>query len=388
MIMTEPTPAQTIPGNTTHQMITGDAALNALCARWHQSDYLALDTEFIRTTTFFPNIGLIQVNDGGDTSYLVDPLTITDWSAFRALMLDSGVMKIFHSCSEDLQVFMVALDLVPAPIFDTQIAAAFLSQGFGISYQNLVSLMHGIDLSKGETRSDWLQRPLSKTQMQYASLDVAYLPAIYLEQSRQLAVKQRLGWMEEECETLLNQYRTEMAGDFSNFYLNIKGAGQLNRKQLAILKRLAAWREQRARKLDKPRNWIIKDKSLIEIARNCPDNMEALARTDELGKNFLRYEGKELLSLVVAATEMPESDWPEMLPRPLDGRAKSRLKKGQQYVENQAGVLDLPVEVLARKRWLISVLQETSGNAENALPPELLGWRKPYLLPGLLEAMA
>ncbi len=388
MIMTEPTPAQTIPGNTTHQMITGDAALNALCVRWHHSDYLALDTEFIRTTTFFPNVGLIQLNDGGDTSYLVDPLTITDWSAFRALMLDSGVMKIFHSCSEDLQVFMVALDLVPAPIFDTQIAAAFLSQGFGISYQNLVSLMHGIDLPKGETRSDWLQRPLSETQMQYASLDVAYLPAIYLEQSRQLAVKQRLGWMEEECETLLNQYRTEMAGDFSNFYLNIKGAWQLNRKQLAILKRLAAWREQRARKRDKPRNWIIKDKSLIEIARNCPDNMEALARTDELGKNFLRYEGKEILSLVVAATEMPESDWPEMLPRPLDGRAKSRLKKGQQYVENQAGVLDLPVEVLARKRWLISVLQETSGNAENALPPELLGWRKPYLLPGLLEAMA
>jgi ribonuclease D len=388
MIMTEPTPAQTIPGNTDHEMITDDTALNALCARLHQSDYLAMDTEFIRTTTFFPNVGLIQVNDGGDTSYLVDPLTITDWSAFRALMLDSGVMKIFHSCSEDLQVFMAALDLVPAPIFDTQIAAAFLSQGFGISYQNLVSLMQGIDLPKGETRSDWLQRPLSETQLQYASLDVACLPAIYLEQSRQLAEKQRLGWVEEECETLLNQYRREMAGDFSNFYLNIKGAWQLNRKQLAILKRLAAWREQRARKRDKPRNWIIKDKSLIEIARNCPDNIEALARTDELGKNFLRYEGKEILSLVMEATEMPESDWPEMLPRPLDGRAKSRLKKGQQYVENQAGVLDLPVEVLARKRWLISVLQETSGNAENALPPELLGWRKPYLLPGLLEAMA
>ncbi len=386
--MTETNPAQDIPGNTAHEIIIGDAALASLCARWQQCDFLAMDTEFIRTTTFFPHVGLIQVNDGGDTSYLVDPLTISDWSAFRAMMLNPSVTKIFHSCSEDMQVFMKALDLIPAPVFDTQIAAAFLNQGFGISYQNLVSLMQGINLPKGETRSDWLQRPLSETQLQYAALDVACLPAIYLEQTRLLAKQHRLEWVQEECDNLLNQYRTEMTGDFSDFYLNIKGAWQLNRQQLAILKRLAEWRELRARKRDKPRNWIIRDRSLIDIARYCPGDMEALSRIDELGKNFLRHEGREILAQVAAAAAMPETEWPELLPRPLDGRAKSRLKKGQQFIEKQAEALGLPVEVLARKRWLISVLQDDPGNAEDILPAELKGWRKPYLLPGLLEAMA
>lgn len=375
----------------TYEMVTDNDTLNSLCSQWRQCPFLAMDTEFIRTTTFFPHVGLIQINAGSDANYLIDPLPIDDWDAFKALMLDTAVVKIFHSCSEDIQVFMAAMQLVPTPVFDTQIAAAFLNTGFGISYQNLVGYYLNIDLPKGETRSDWLQRPLTETQCQYAALDVACLTEIYLAQQSELARTSRLPWLQEECDLLLQQYRQEQQQDFSLFYQNIKGAWQLNRKQLATLKELAQWRELRARKRDKPRNWIIRDNQLIDIARQAPADMEALEQLEGISKNFLRHEGHELLDLVTKGEALPENDCPELLPRPLDGKSKSRLKKGQQFVEHKASELAIPVEILARKRWLISLLQDMMVGRKTdsipALPAELQGWRKSMLLPGLLEAM-
>lgn len=378
------------PASVQYELVTTDERLAQLCREWHEQPYLAMDTEFIRTTTFYPHVGLIQINAGGQTNYLIDPLPISDWQDFRELMRNPAITKVFHSCSEDLQVFMAAMDLVPAPLFDTQIAAALLNQGFGISYQNLVNLCMGIELPKGETRSDWLQRPLTETQCQYAALDVDCLPEIYLAQRDALSALGRLTWLEEECDTLLQQYRHEMLGDFSTFYLNIKGAWQLNRRQLAILKELANWRELRARKRDKPRNWIIRDKNLIDIARRVPTRIEQIADMEGIGKQFLRFEGRELLDLVANAAALPESEYPDMLPRPLDGRAKNQLKRGQRFVEEQAAKLDVPVEMLARKRWLVSILQDMplTGEDDDRLPVELTGWRKPILLPGLLEALS
>jgi len=370
-------------------MVTDNDKLDSLCSHWQSCDFLAMDTEFIRTTTFYPHVGLIQINDGGETSYLIDPLPITEWESFRALMLNQAVIKVFHSCSEDLQVFMAAMQLVPAPLFDTQIAAALLNKGFGISYQNLVNMSLDVDIPKGETRSDWLQRPLTETQLQYAALDVACLPEIYRSQRAALEEQGRLAWLEEECNTLLQQYRNEMLADFSTYYLNIKGVWQLDRKQLAILRELAAWRELRARKRDKPRNWIIRDRNLLDIVRMAPVSLAQLANMEGVGKQFVHYEGEELLELVNNAAALPESEWPPSLPRPLDGKAKSRLKKGQQFVEKRAEEMALPVEMLVRKRWLISMLQDmdTRGVDSVELPLELEGWRKCCLLPGLVEAM-
>lgn len=389
--MTEVSSGQDMAVNTAYEMVTGDDTLNALCRKWLNCDFVAMDTEFIRTTTFFPHVGLIQVNGGGQTNYLIDPLTINDWDAFRDLMLAPAVTKIFHSCSEDMQVFMAAMQLVPTPVFDTQLGAAFLNAGFGISYQNLVNLCLGIELPKGETRSDWLQRPLTETQCQYAAMDVACLPEIYLAQCEQLEQAGRLVWLQEECETLLQQYRNEMLADFSAYFLNIKGAWQLNRSQLAILKELAQWRELRARKRDKPRNWIITDRNLIDIARLHPQHLDDLSDVEGLGRNFLRHEGSEILTLVESGAVIPEAKQPELLPKPPDGRAKARLKKAQQYVEKRARELDLPVEILARRRWLITLLQDMSDQGSNlpgpALPAELNGWRKPLLVPGLLDAL-
>jgi ribonuclease D len=393
--MTDVTPGQDLVGTKVstmaYEMVTDDDTLNALCRKWQTCEFVAMDTEFIRTTTFYPHVGLIQVNDNGQTSYLIDPLTISDWHAFRDLMLDPAVTKIFHSCSEDMQVFMAAMQLVPTPVFDTQIGAAFLNTGFGISYQNLVNLCLGIDIPKGETRSDWLQRPLTETQCQYAALDVACLPEIYLAQREQLEQTGKLAWLQEECEALLQQYRNEMIGDYSSYYQNIKGAWQLNRAQLAILKELAQWRELRARKRDKPRNWIITDRNLLDIARLRPLQLDDLSDVEGLSRNFLHHEGSEILNLVASGVTMPEAGLPELLPKPPDGKAKARLKKGQQFIEKRALELALPVEILARKRWLISLVQDMPEQGSDApgpaLPAELNGWRNPLLLPGLLDAM-
>jgi len=382
--------------NDSYQMVEGDEALNALCRQWQERDFLAMDTEFIRTSTFYPQVGLIQVNAGSLENYLIDPLTISDWTLFSELMRDEGIIKIFHSCSEDLQVFMASMNLVPYPVFDTQIAAALLDEGFGMSYQNLVKVLLDIELPKGETRSDWLQRPLDERQLHYAALDVACLPLIYKAQENALATQGRLSWHAEECRLLIEIYEREMTGNFSDYYLNMRGAWQLSSRQLGLLKQLAEWRENRARDRDKPRNWIIRDKSLMEIARQFPEDLNQLGRIEEISRNFLRHEGQQVLDMVQEAREIPEDALPLELPRPLDGRSKNRLKRGQGFVEAKAAELGLPMEMLSRKRWLVELLQsmletERSSGAENTgsivVPTEFSGWRHALLFPGLTEAM-
>ena len=380
--------------NESYILVEDELTLNELCATWRDSSFLAMDTEFIRTSTFFPRVGLIQLNAGAG-NYLIDPLRISNWDSFCKLMNNQSITKIFHSCSEDLQVFMTAMELLPEPVFDTQIAAAFLNQGFGNSYQSLVQNMLGIDLPKGETRSDWLQRPLAEKQCHYAAQDVAYLPEIYQQLHGALLETGRLEWFMEECNSLRTLYRKELSSDFSDYYLAIRGAWQLDARQLNILKHLAQWREHRARKRDKPRNWIVKDKSLLDIARLAPATLEELGTIDEINANFLHHEGGEILSLIAIASSAADADLPELMPRPLEGKTKTRLRQGQKFIEGKALELNMPVEMLIRKRWLITILQNMRAgesvsaeqDAQALLPEELLGWRYSLLMPGLLQAM-
>ena len=253
--------------STEYALITGDNILNQCCEAWQSKSYLALDTEFMRTDSFYPKVALIQVCDG-EKNYLIDPLRISDWEKFKALMLAPEITKIFHSCSEDLLVFIRQFGLLPSPIFDTQIANSFLNQGFGLSYQNMISEQLDIDIPKGETRSNWLKRPLSVQQLDYAALDVAYLPEIYSRQKKQLAHRNISAWVDEDCQRLGGNYKEELSQDFSQTYRSISAAWQLDKSQLNILKALAEWREIRARQRDKPRNWIIKDKELEDVVSN------------------------------------------------------------------------------------------------------------------------
>lgn len=375
-----------------YRLIKTNQELNTCCQHWQSKAFLGMDTEFMRVNTFYPQLALIQVNDG-DAIYLIDPLGISEWEAFAELMLSPGVVKIFHSCSEDLGVFVRHFGLLPTPLFDTQIANAFLNEGFGLSYQNLVAAQSGHELPKGETRSDWLQRPLTQQQLQYAALDVEYLPAIYLAQKEQLQEQGRLSWVEEDCQRLSGNYREELAQDFSQAYLGFSAAWQLNGEQLRLLKLLAEWREKRARQRDKPKNWIVQDKSILEIARYQPQALQELKAIDSLSVNFIRYEGEAILQLVRQAQDLPPLA--NDLPRPLSNAQKKLFKKAQALVRQKAESVGLPVEILGRKRLLLAVFnvwlasqsetQQAVDITSLTLPDELLGWRKAILLPVFQE---
>ncbi len=378
-------------------LVTDNDALNNLCQLWQSLSHLAIDTEFMRVDTFYPKVALLQINDG-EGNYLIDPLLISDWKLFSALMLKPEITKIFHSCSEDLLVFIHHFALLPSPIFDTQIANAFLNQGFGLSYQNLIAEQMGIDVPKAETRSDWLQRPLSDEQLHYAALDVAFLPEIYARQVEALQAMGRLEWVKEDCQRLLGNYKDEIEQDFSQAYLNISAAWQLDARQLGILKALASWREQRARQRNKPRNWIVRDKELMNIAKYHPANMTDLSNIDGLHANFINYEGAAVLEIVQQVLNLHETALPERIARPLSGAQKKHFRKAQQFVEQKAEELHLPVEVLGRKRTLMQMFQDILNLSANPgqkaislsdlqLPSELQGWRRDILVPGLLELM-
>ncbi len=378
-------------------LITKNEALNQCCEFWQSCTHLALDTEFMRVDSFYPKVALFQVSDG-KKNILIDPLSINDWEKFKALMLAPEITKIFHSCSEDLLIFICQFGLLPSPIFDTQVANAFLNQGFALSYQNMISEQLGIDLPKGETRSNWLQRPLSAKQLDYAALDVAYLPEIYSYQKEELAGMDRLVWVEEDCQRLLSNYKEELAQDFSQTYRNISAAWQLDEKQLTLLKALAEWREQRARQRDKPRNWIIKDKELVTIAKIIPENTDQLAQIDGLNTNFIHYEGNALVELIQENLNLGDASLPEQIPRPLSNAHKKIFKKAQLVVERKAEELSLPIEILGRKRTLLILYQEILKLKRTAaeepidmsninLPDELLGWRNEIIVKELLRVM-
>ncbi len=162
------------------------------CQAWRQQPFVALDTEFMRVDTFYPIAGLLQASTG-EGAWLIDPLCIDDWTPLAALLDDRGVTKVLHACSEDLEVLLRLTGSLPAPLFDTQLAAAYLNLGFSMGYSRLVQAVLGLELPKGETRSDWLQRPLSETQVSYAAEDVQHLAEVYQAQLPRLSA-QKTAW--------------------------------------------------------------------------------------------------------------------------------------------------------------------------------------------------
>jgi len=378
-------------GSTEFHLIDSNEALAESCAHWSTCQALALDTEFMRVSTYYPKVGLIQISDGKQIT-LVDPLKIEDWSPFKALLADESVARVLHSCSEDLLVFFAFTGMLPVSVFDTQIAAALLGEGLSLSYQNLVIKRFNIELPKSETRSDWLQRPLTPEQLEYAALDVAYLVETCEQQQESLASLGRDSWITEECERMKRQYDTEFTGDFSLYYQNFKAAWQFSAQRLAALQKLAAWREERARKRDKPRNWILKDTALYAIAASMCTSRAQLAAIDDVSDNFIRHEGDQVLELVSQARSLPEADCPEPLPKPLNSSAKQKLKAAQARVEAIAGELGLAPELLARKKTLLALMhaskpQHSDNNEPLEIPDELQGWRKPLVLDALLEIL-
>lgn len=352
--------------------IDQDAELTRLCAQWRQQAAIAIDTEFMRSSTFYPIAGLIQIGDGKGC-YLIDPLAIKDFTPLCELLLDEAVTKVLHSCSEDLEVFRRLLDIVPAPLFDTQIAAAFAGYGFSIGYAGLVKAVLNTEIPKEETRSDWLQRPLSVAQLKYAALDVAHMLIVYGKLLQDLKLSQRLQWVKDDCAELVAAARAEE--DFTKAYRKVGFAWKLRSQELAILKALSIWRETEARRRDIPRNRLIKEPALWEMARRQPQDIPALQRIADIPQRTLQQDGETLLQIIRDALQLPPESWPERLDPPLAQREGPLLKRLKNHVREQAEQLNLPPEVLLRKREYEAIVRSGMNGGTYALPTRLLGWR-------------
>ena len=345
-------------------------------------DVVTVDTEFQRTDTYYPEVGLIQVYDG-ETCFLIDPLPIDSLEPFATLMADNDTIKVLHACSEDLEVFHYSLGCVPGALFDTQIAAAVLGTGFSMSYQNLVEHHLSVVVPKEETRSNWLRRPLSESQKDYAALDVIYLFDVYQQQVTALEAEGRSEWVAEECEQLGNEIAINVPP--GEMYLRIKSAARMNGEELNRLRELCAWREETARRLNVPRNRIVDEKSLINICRNPPYSREALARAGLSPKQVRRYEA-DITECLERAELIHPSDWPA--PMPDGGNVDNkRLKVLRQVVNERAEAIGIAPEMLARRRQLEELLRSNGEGNGYQLPSSLSGWRRELIGKQLLEAL-
>lgn len=362
--------------------VTETAELERLCERWSQQGAMAVDTEFMRTSTFFPIAALFQIGDG-QGCYLLDPLAIDDLSAFSALMTNPRVTKVFHSCSEDLEVFQTFLGLTPTPVFDTQMAAAIAGKGFSLGYARLVEVMLNIAVPKSETRSDWLQRPLSLPQLQYAALDVAYLLIVYGLLLKELRASGRLAWVESDCAEMIAQ--AEQGTDFDQQYLKIKLAWKLNRQQLATLQALTAWREREARARDIPRNRLIKEGALWDMARYQPTELKQIAGLEGMTARTLNADGEQLLSIIAGQRQKPESECPPRLPKPLPPEQGDLLKALKGYTRDTAERLNVAAEILVRKKDYEDLIRSGMDGGDYHLNERLSGWRREVVGQGLLD---
>lgn len=362
--------------------VTETAELERLCERWSQQAAIAVDTEFMRTSTFFPIAALFQVGDG-QGCYLLDPLAIDDFSAFATLMTNPRVIKVFHSCSEDLEVFQAFLGLTPTPVFDTQIAAAIAGKGFSLGYARLVEVMLNLAVPKSETRSDWLQRPLSLPQLQYAALDVAYLLVAYGLLLKELRASGRLSWVEADCAEMIAQ--AEQGTDFEQQYLKIKLAWRLNRQQLATLQALTAWREAEARARDIPRNRLIKEGALWDMARYQPTELKQISGLEGMTARTLKADGEQLLAIIADQQHKPERECPPRMPKPLPPEQGDLLKALKQHTRDTADRLNIAAEILVRKKDYEDLIRSGMDNGDYGLNERLSGWRREVIGQGLLE---
>ena len=364
--------------------IRDNESLAQFCAEWQQLPFVALDTEFMRVDTFYPIAALLQIGDGSK-AWLIDPLLINDWRPLSALLENPDVIKVVHACSEDLEVLLRLTGSLPVPLFDTQLAAAYLNIGFSMGYSRLVQEVLNIDLPKGETRSDWLQRPLSETQISYAAEDAVHLAELYSILRARLS-DEKYAWLLEDGAELVANLRREI--DPYELYREAKLAWKLSRAQLAVLRELCAWREREARARNVPRNRIVREHSLWPLARTQPDNLAALAKIDDMHPKTVRQDGEFILDLIRTSSSVPSEQWPPALPEPLPIEAAAVIKTlratGQRYAEE----LDMAPELMLRKKTLEAVLKTGFPDGPYHLPDSLRGWRRELMGQALLDSLA
>ncbi len=354
-------------GSPAIEYIDDPVALEAFCDLVLTHDWVAVDTEFLREKTYFPKLCLIQVGVPGRCA-CIDPLALDSLQPFFAVLFDPTITKVMHACSQDQEIFVHLTSQVPRPVFDTQLAAPLLGLPEQMGYANFVREILGVSLDKAQSRTDWSRRPLSAAQINYAADDVRYLCQAFPLVRERLDAQGRLDWLEAEFEPYeqLARYQPDPAGAWQR----LRGLEKLRPRALGVAQQLAQWRERQAIAKDLPRNWVLKDEAIVDIARLAPETTADLANIRSLPARTLERYGESLIEQIRLGLASE--------PQPL--KARARRAKTETAEEALADLLQAQLRLLAaahdinsaalgaRKDLLALIREEPT--------PLLKGWRR------------
>jgi ribonuclease D len=347
--------------------INSPEQLKARFTAWSEQNIVAVDTEFVREKTYYPQLALVQLGIDNEI-LLIDPLIPGMDQVLKNWLLDTRICKIFHCPSEDLQALLRGTGAVPVTIFDTQLAAALCGMGGGLSYLKLVAAVTGVTLEKGETRSDWLQRPLTESQCHYAADDVKYLHTIHAHLIAQLQTLNRMEWLNSDMQRAIDLANQD--SDERYPHIQLSRAQGLDQASQALLCRLLRWRDSKARQSDRPKSWILDNELAAYLARAVPRDIDSFTAVLNRSPKSPRRFRDELWHEVARELTAEEKDIPPI--KPFESSDKQRLKQLQDVVAKRATELNIPEGLLASRKHLEPLL-------EGRWPDGLDGWRREQL---------
>lgn len=351
-----------------HGLITETSDLEEFVQALSESSWVAIDTEFMREKTYHPQLCLIQLATLEHIG-CVDPLALGDLSRLITLLNDPGVLKVFHAASQDMEVLYHVTGKVPAPVFDTQIAASLLGHGEQIGYANLVQNVLNHELDKTQARTDWSRRPLQTAQLVYARDDVRYLAQMFVLLREELSDAGRLEWLQPEMDALSRpeNYRPDPEGAWRR----VGGHKRMKSKELAVLRELAAWRENEALALDRPRRWILSDDVLVAVARARPSDRRTLQDLRGFPKSLRDQQVDTFLEAVQKGDAAPKESWPEVVrPRSLTEAEEVLADMALALLRELARLQRVGPEAVGSRRDVIALIR---GEDTAALAR---GWRR------------
>ncbi len=351
-----------------HGLITETSDLEEFVQALSESSWVAIDTEFMREKTYHPQLCLIQLATLEHIG-CVDPLALGDLSRLITLLNDPGVLKVFHAASQDMEVLYHVTGKVPAPVFDTQIAASLLGHGEQIGYANLVQNVLNHELDKTQARTDWSRRPLQTAQLVYARDDVRYLAQMFVLLREELSDAGRLEWLQPEMDALSRpeNYRPDPEGAWRR----VGGHKRMKSKELAVLRELAAWRENEALALDRPRRWILSDDVLVAVARARPSDRRTLQDLRGFPKSLRDQQVDTFLEAVQKGDAAPKESWPEVVrPRSLTEAEEVLADMALALLRELARLQRVGPEAVGSRRDVIALIrgEDTATLAR--------GWRR------------
>ena len=357
-------------------LINTPNALETLVNRALDAPCVGIDTEFVWEQTYYPRLGIVQVGLAKNDCHLIDAVTLSDLSPLGTLLSDPHTVKILHDAQQDLWILRRITDAIPCNIFDTRCAAGFAGLSSTLSLGNLLRLCLNIQLPKTETRTDWLRRPLSDKQLEYALNDVRYLPALREHLLTDIHRRGRENWLAEE----LRQYDIAKLYDDrapEEQYTRVKGTGRLSRRDMAIVRELATWREQKARLADRPRAWIIRDDTLVQIARRKPRSIQSLKRLRGIPRSTVNQYANSLLNAVQRGLAIDEKNCPPISPpvRP-NPFEDARLDLAMAFLRGRCLSEGIDLAMVASRSEVKEFISPKKNATDN---PLRAGWRREFL---------